>query len=72
MNSVGDGERVFTKVVFLLLLLIELGRGDIHGNLDFAGISRSLNGIGDEVKSLLRSLDIRSDLDRSMYYSPMR
>ena len=57
---------MFTKVVSLLLLFIELRRGNIHSDLDLAGVPRSLNSISDEVESLLRSLDIRSDLDRSV------
>jgi hypothetical protein len=49
------------KIVFLLLNLVELAGGNIHSDLDLAGVANLLNGIGDELKGLLGSLDIRSN-----------
>ena len=49
------------KVVFLLVGLVELAGGDIHGDLDLAGVTSSLDGLADEVESLLGSLNIGSD-----------
>lgn len=49
------------KIVLLGVLLVELAGGNIHGDLDLASVASLLNGIGDEVKSLLSGLNIRSD-----------
>lgn len=49
------------KIVLLGILLVELAGGNIHGDLDLASVASLLNGIGDEVKSLLSGLNIRSD-----------
>jgi hypothetical protein len=49
------------EIVLLLGLLVELARGNIHGNLHLTGVAGLLDGIGDELKSLLGSLDIRGN-----------
>lgn len=49
------------KIVLLLLDLVELAGGNVHGDLHLASVANLLNGIGDEVKSLLSGLDIGSD-----------
>jgi hypothetical protein len=49
------------KIVLLGILLVELAGGNIHGNLDLASVASLLNGLGDEVESLLGGLNIRSD-----------
>ena len=49
------------KVVLLLVDLVELAGGNVHGDLDLTGVTGSLNGLGDEVKSLLGGLNIGSD-----------
>lgn len=49
------------KIVLLLVHLVELAGGNIHGNLDLASVTSLLNGLGDEVQSLLGSLNIGSD-----------
>lgn len=49
------------EVVLLLLDLVELAGGNVHGNGHLAGVAGLLNGIGDEVKSLLGGLNIGSD-----------
>lgn len=49
------------KVVLLLVGLVELGGGNIHGDLDLAGVASLFNGVGDEVKSLLSGLNIGSN-----------
>lgn len=49
------------KVVLLLVDLVELAGGNVHGDLDLTGVTGSLDGLGDEVKSLLGGLDIGSD-----------
>lgn len=46
------------KVVLVGLLVVELGRSGINGDLDLAGVTSGGNGLGDEVKSLLGSLNI--------------
>ncbi|KAI6759168.1 hypothetical protein HG531_013929 [Fusarium graminearum] len=49
------------EIVLLLGLLVELTGGDVHGNLHLAGVASLLNGVGDELESLLSSLDIRGN-----------
>lgn len=49
------------EVVFLDIGLVELARGNVHGNLDLASVSGLLNGLGDQVESLLGGLNIGSD-----------
>lgn len=46
------------KVVLLLLLLVEFAGGNIHGNVHLASVAGLLNGIGDELESLISGLDI--------------
>lgn len=46
------------KIVLVGLLVVELGRSSINGNLDLAGVASSIDGLGDEVKSLLSGLNI--------------
>ena len=56
------GVRVLeVEVVFLLVSLIELAGGDVQGNLDLAGVSGLLDGLGDEVEGLLGGLNIGGD-----------
>jgi len=58
----GVGVRVLeVKVVLLGIDLVELAGGNVHGDLDLAGVASLLDGLGDEVKSLLGGLNIRSD-----------
>ena len=52
-----------TKIVFLLVDLVELGRSNIHGDVDLSGVSSKLNGIGDEIQSLLGGLNIGGNLE---------
>jgi hypothetical protein len=49
------------KVVLLLVGLVELRGGNVHGDLDLASVAGLLNGVGDEVKSLLSGLNIGSN-----------
>ena len=49
------------QVVLLLLDLVELAGGNIHGDVDLAGVTSLLDGLGDQVQSLLGSLNIGSD-----------
>jgi hypothetical protein len=49
------------KVVLLLVGFVELGGGNVHGDLDLASVASLLNGVGDEVKSLLSGLNVGSD-----------
>ena len=49
------------KIVLLGIGLVELAGGNVHGDLDLAGVASLLDGLGDEVKSLLGGLNIRSD-----------
>ena len=49
------------EIVLLGILLVELARGNVHGNLHGAGVSSLLDGLGDEVQSLLGGLDIGGD-----------
>ena len=49
------------KVVLLLVGLVELAGRNVHGDLDLTGVTSSLNGVGDEVESLLGGLDIGSN-----------
>jgi hypothetical protein len=49
------------KVVLLLVGLVELGGGNVHGDLDLASVAGLLNGVGDEVKGLLGGLNIGSN-----------
>lgn len=51
----------YLEVQVVLAFTVELGRGNIHGDLDLAGVTSLLDGIGDEVKGLLGGLDIGSD-----------
>lgn len=46
------------EVIFLLVGLVELARGDVQGDLDLAGISGLFNGVGDQVESLFGGLDV--------------
>lgn len=46
------------KIVLLLLDLVELAGRNIHGDLDLASVASLLDGLGDEVESLLGSLNI--------------
>ncbi|KAL2290733.1 hypothetical protein FJTKL_14732 [Diaporthe vaccinii] len=46
------------QVVLLLVNLVELGRGDVHGNVHLAGVASLLDGVGDELEGLLGGLDI--------------
>lgn len=47
------------KVIFLSVGLVELAGGNVHGDLDLAGVASLLNGLGDEVQGFLSSLNIR-------------
>lgn len=49
------------EVVLLLLGLVELAGGDVHSDLDLASVASSLDGLGDEVESLLGGLNIGSN-----------
>lgn len=49
------------EVVLLLLSLVELAGGNVHGDGHLASVAGLLNGIGDEVKSLLGGLNVGSD-----------
>ena len=49
------------EVVLLLLGLVELAGGNVHGDRHLASVAGLLNGIGNEVKSLLGGLNIGSD-----------
>lgn len=49
------------EVVLLLLGLVELAGGNVHGNGNLAGVAGLLNGIGDQVECLLGGLNIGSD-----------
>lgn len=49
------------KVVFLGIRLVELARGDVHGDVDFASVASLLDGLGDQVQSLLGSLNVRGN-----------
>jgi hypothetical protein len=49
------------EVVFLLVLLVELARRNIHGNVHLALIPGLFDGSRDKVQSLLSGLDIGSD-----------
>ena len=49
------------KVVLLLVGLVELGGGNVHGDLDLASVAGLLNGVGDEAESLLGGLNVGSD-----------
>jgi hypothetical protein len=46
------------QVVLLSILLVELARGNVHGNVHLSGVASRLDGLGDEFKSLLGSLNI--------------
>lgn len=46
------------KVVLLGVGLVELARGNIHSDVDLAGVTGLLDGLGDQVESLLGGLDI--------------
>jgi len=46
------------QVVLLGVGLVELAGGNIKGNLDLAGVAGLLNGFGDQVESLLGSLNV--------------
>lgn len=49
------------QVVLLLVGLVELAGSNVHGDLHLASIAGLLDGLGDQVKSLLRGLDIGSN-----------
>src|SRR5690242_15417079 len=49
------------EVVLLLLGLVELAGGNVHSDLDLASVASSLDGLGDEVESLLGGLNIGSN-----------
>lgn len=49
------------QVVLLLLGLVELAGGNIHSDVDLAGVTSLGDGLGDQVQSLLGSLNIGSD-----------
>lgn len=49
------------EIVFLCVGLVELAGGNVHSDLDLASVSGLLNSLGDQVESLLGSLDIRSN-----------
>lgn len=46
------------QVVLLGVGLVELAGGNVKGNLDLAGVAGLLNGVGDQVESLLGSLNV--------------
>ena len=46
------------QVVLLGVGLVELAGGDIKSNLDLTGVAGLLNGVGDQVESLLGSLNV--------------
>lgn len=60
LGGVGVGV-LEVQIVLLGVGLVELAGGNIHGDGDLAGVAGLLDGLGDEVKSLLSSLDIGSD-----------
>jgi hypothetical protein len=49
------------KIVLLSIDLVELAGGNVHGDLHLASVTGLLDGLGDEVQSLLGSLNIRGD-----------
>jgi len=49
------------QIVLLDILLVELAGSNIHSNVDLASVTSLLNGLGDELKSLLSSLNIWCD-----------
>ena len=49
------------QVVLLLLSLVELAGGNVHGDLDLTGVAGLLDGLGDEVKGLIGGLDVGGD-----------
>lgn len=49
------------EVVLLLLDLVELAGGNVHGNGHLASVAGLLDGIGDQVQSLLSGLNIGSN-----------
>jgi hypothetical protein len=46
------------QVVLLDIFLVEFAGSDIHGDVDLASVSGRLDSLGDELESLLGSLDI--------------
>lgn len=60
LGGVGFGV-LEVEVVLLLLDLVELAGGNVHGDLDLASVASLLDGLGDEVKGLLGGLNIGSD-----------
>lgn len=60
LGGVGVGV-LEVQVVLLGVGLVELAGGNIHGDGDLASVAGLLDGLGDEVKSLLGSLNIGSD-----------
>mmetsp|Transcript_39290 Transcript_39290/g.86371 ORF Transcript_39290/g.86371 Transcript_39290/m.86371 type:complete len:249 (+) Transcript_39290:676-1422(+) len=53
--------RLEVEVVHLLLLLPELGGGHVHADLNLAGVARHLDGLNDEVETLLVLEDVRGE-----------
>mgnify|MGYP005989629891 CR=1 FL=1 len=49
------------EVVLLLVGLVEFAGGNIHGDLDLASVASLLDGLGDQLESLIGSLNIGSD-----------
>lgn len=49
------------QVVLLGILLVELAGGNVHGDVHLSGVASSLNGLSNELESLLGSLNIRSN-----------
>jgi len=46
------------KIVFAGILFVKLASRDVHGNIDFSGISSFLDSLDNEIQSLFCTLDI--------------
>lgn len=57
------------KIVFACILFVKLARRDVHGNIDFSGISGFLDGLDDEIQSLFCTLDIWRNTSLVTYIS---
>lgn len=61
-SEVLGGVRVgVLEVKVVLAVLVELGRGNVKTNLDLASVAGSLDGLGEELESLLGTRDVRSE-----------
>lgn len=49
------------QIVFLRIFLVELAGGHVHGDVHLSGVSSFLDGIGDELKCLIGSCNVRGD-----------